>query len=91
MNGQIENAIIDLEQILNTDKTIFHKFSHWELMWLYALKCDWAQSIKYSQLLRQLTSHSPVITTYCEAIFRYFKSYETDDKELKSEATELLK
>lgn len=91
MNVEIDRAIIEFNHLTTTDKTIFHKFSHWELLWSYALKCDWDQCIKYSELLRQLTRHSPVICTYCEGVFRYFKSYETNDKKLKAEATELFK
>ncbi len=91
MKGKIDNAIQLFKKSLKNDYKIFHKLSHFELMWCYAFRCDWDQCIKYSQLLRKFAFQSPVIVSYFEAVFKYTKSVETYDLELKGEATKLFR
>ena len=91
MNGEMETAIEEYQQLLQGGDHIFNKFIEWELMWIYALNCQWDDCIRFSQSLRERTLHSPVITTYCEAVFRYFKAYKTCDMDLKAEATQLMR
>ena len=72
------------------EKVIFHKAAHWELLWCFTVKRDWDQCIRFAELLRKHTMHSPAITTYLEAVFRYVKAVEVNDEQLKEEATKLF-
>ena len=68
-----------------------HRAVYFQLMFLYALKCEWTEAIKYAELVRKETTHSPTVTTYCEAVFLFVKSRQTNDQELKRKASELMK
>ena len=61
-----------------------------ELMFSYALNSDWAECAKYAQLLQETNHHSPAITTYASAVFKYVLSEHKADPDLKKEAIELL-
>jgi hypothetical protein len=90
LNGDIDLAIGYYNKIIDLDKEMFHKAAHWELMWCFAVKCDWDQCIRYAKLLNEHTLHSPAITTYLDAVFRYVKGVEDNDERLKEEATNLF-
>ncbi|CAG2169605.1 unnamed protein product [Oppiella nova] len=56
----------------------------------HALRCEWSECIQYAELIRLGSRHSPAYTTYCEAIFRYVKSVEDNDKSEMERAVQLL-
>jgi hypothetical protein len=91
ITGNIDIAIKEYKHLMIPKIKIFHKVSHFELMMTYALRSDWDQCIKYSRLLRRLTLHSPPLFTYCEAIFRYLKSVETNNQKQRERANQLFK
>ena len=61
-----------------------------ELMFCYALKCQWKECIRYAEVLRNRSAHTPALATYCEAMFRYVQSEDDSDQEMKLLASELF-
>ncbi len=90
LSGNIDSAIDIYNQLLKVDSEKTHKAFHFELLWCHLLKCEWDQGIKYAELLRKQTLHSPACTTYFEAVFRYIKSVDECDDNYKEEATKLF-
>lgn len=90
INGNLPEAIGHYQEIIEKENEMFHKVSHWELMWTNALMCNWDESIKYAQLLREKTLHSPAIVTFLEGIFRYTKGKLEGNPKLIDEAGALF-
>ena len=72
-----------------TPERVAHSFKL-EVMFCYALKCQWDECIKYAEALREQTKHSPACATYAEAVFRYIRSQELSDEDMKETATKLF-
>ena len=68
-----------------------HQMFYFELMWCYALKTEWMSAIKYAELVRKGTAHSPSFTTYAEAVFRYAEYIDRKDPKMKEKAFELFR
>ena len=90
INGKLTEAIQEYNTIIEKENEIFHKVAHWELMWTNAIMCNWDESIKYAQLLREKTLHSPAIVTFLEGIFRYTKGKLENNPKLQDEAAALF-
>jgi len=90
IDGKIDCAIEIYNDLLNVDLEKSHKVFHFELLWCHALKCEWDQCIKYAQLLRKQSLHSPACATYLEAVFLYIKSVDHCNDNFKEEATKLF-
>lgn len=90
ITGNLNQAIEGYKAVIEKENEMFHKVSHWELMWTFAVQRNWDECIKYAQLLREKTSHSPAIVTYLEGVFRYVKAKTTNDAKLLDEASALF-
>lgn len=90
IDGKLQEAIESYNSIIEQEKELFHKVSHWELMWTNAVLCNWDESIKYARLLREKTLHSPAIVTFLEGVFRYTKGKLEKDQNLLDEAAALF-
>ena len=90
ISGKLNDAIGSYQSIIENENEMFHKVSHWELMWTNAVMCNWDESIKYAQLLREKTLHSPAIVTFLEGIFRYTKGKLENNPKLIDEAAALF-
>lgn len=89
-NGNIQGSVDGFNSIIEKEFELFHKIAHWELMWTRAVLADWDGCIKYAQILREKTLHSPAIITYLEAIFRYTKGKQDNDQAMIDQATQLF-
>ena len=89
-SGRIDNSILMYKELLNNEWFRFHSAINFELMWCYALKCDWSQCINYAEPVRKNTEHSPTFTTYAEAVFSYVKSIDDCDPNMKQKASKLM-
>lgn len=90
INGNLPECIGLYQEIIDKENEMFHKVSHWELMWTTALQCNFDESIKYAQLLREKTLHSPAIVTFLEGIFRYTKGKLENNPKCIDEASALF-
>ncbi|CAG2165414.1 unnamed protein product [Oppiella nova] len=90
LSGDIQLAINEYEKIIEDYDQMYHRLAHFELMFCHAVRCEWYHSVRYAELLNKHTVHSPAITTYLEAIFRYTKAMDNKDRELRTEASRLL-
>ncbi|XP_054155073.1 tetratricopeptide repeat protein 39A-like [Oppia nitens] len=90
IRGDIDGSIAKNVELLNNDFEPIHKAVHFELMWSHALKAQWDEAIKYAELVRKNTEHSPTYTTYAEAVFRYVKCIEDNDVNQKQIVTKLM-
>jgi hypothetical protein len=90
IDGNFDSAIKTYNELLINDFEKTSKIFQLELMWCHAIKCEWDQCIKYAQLLRQRALHSPALSTYLEAVFRYIKSVDDCDDNIKEEASKLF-
>lgn len=90
INGKLSEATERYNSIIEKENEMFHKVAHWELMWTNALMCNWDETIKYSQLLREKTAHSPAIVTFLDGIFRYTKGKLENNQKLLDEAAALF-
>ncbi|CAG2119722.1 unnamed protein product, partial [Medioppia subpectinata] len=63
VKGNLDTSIAMNEELLKNEYTAFHKAVHFELMFSHALKSDWDACIKYAELVRKGTEHSPTYTT----------------------------
>ena len=90
LSGDIQLAINEYEKIIEDYDQMYHRLAHFELMFCHAVRCEWYHSVRYAELLNKHTVHSPAITTYLEAIFRYTKAMDNKDRELRAEASRLL-
>ncbi|CAG2182075.1 unnamed protein product, partial [Oppiella nova] len=90
VKGNIDVSIKLNEELLKNEYTAFHKAVHFELMFSHALKSEWDECIKYAELVRKGTEHSPTYTTYAEAVFRYVKCIEAMDVQQKQIVTKLM-
>ena len=90
INGKLPEAIQEYNVIIEQVNEMFHKVAHWELMWTNAIMCNWDECIKYAQLLREKTAHSPAIVTFLEGIFRYTKGKLDNNQKLLDEAAALF-
>ena len=91
LRGDIDGSIKMFTELLNNNYGRAHKVFYIELMFCHALNCNWNETIKYAELIRKNTGHSPALTTYVEAAFRYVKSIDDNDVAMKAKATELFK
>lgn len=91
LRGDIDGAMKMFSDLLINTPAFAHKVLHLELMFSNALKSNWDEAIKYAELLRNGTVHSPAMATYAEAILRYAKGCEENDGAQKQKATQLLK
>ena len=90
IKGKIDVSIKMFSELMDNNYYRAHKVFHFELMFCYALKCEWKECIRYAELVRKGTEHSPTYTTYAEAVFRYVKSIEDNDVALKQSASKLM-
>lgn len=90
INGKLPDSIAAYLDIIEKENEMFHKVSHWELMWTNAVTLNLDESIKYAQLLREKTLHSPAIVTFLEGIFRYTKGKLENNSKLLDEASALF-
>jgi len=91
ISGRIEESIDLYTKAINEyNFSKANKWFHFELMFSHALRCEWSECIKYAELIRLGSRHSPAYTTYCEAIFRYVKSVEDNDESELERAVQLL-
>ncbi|KAF7490321.1 Tetratricopeptide repeat protein 39B [Sarcoptes scabiei] len=90
ITGNIQESTEGFLSIIDKEFEMFHKISHWELMWTNAVLGEWDECIKYAQLLREKTLHSPAIITYLEAVFRYAKGKLQNDPKQIDQATTLF-
>lgn len=90
ITGNVQGSIDQYMNIINKENELYHKVAHWELMWINAVKCNWDEAIKYAQLLREKTLHSPAIVTYLEAVLRYTKGKLENNQKLLDEASALF-
>ena len=87
IDGNFEKAIQKLNELINAPNlTIAHKAFYFELIWCYAIKCDWDNCIRCSEKIRE-SKHSPVCMAFLNAVFRYVKGVEDQDQELLDQAT----
>lgn len=89
----LDKSIKCFEQTLSLNRRVqtFNAIPYFDLIWCSALKCDWNQAIKYSQLLSKQATHSPTNFVYFEAVFQYIKGIEMKDKKCRQEANRLFK
>lgn len=88
--GNLDGAVTSYKAIIEKENELFHKIAHWELMWTSAVQCNWDEAIKYAQLLREKTLHSPAIVTYLEGVFRYTKGKLENNPKCMDEASALF-
>nr|XP_027200853.1 tetratricopeptide repeat protein 39B-like [Dermatophagoides pteronyssinus] len=93
LTGQIEKAIEALTRCISVQNEWkqFHNICHWELLWCYAVQCDWINASKCADILRQQCKWSPGAYTYQYATFLYMIMVEQNRPELQTEISQLLK
>ncbi|KAH9420264.1 LOW QUALITY PROTEIN: tetratricopeptide repeat protein 39B-like [Dermatophagoides pteronyssinus] len=93
LTGQIEEAIEALTRCISVQNEWkqFHNICHWELLWCYAVQCDWINASKCADILRQQCKWSPGAYTYQYATFLYMIMVEQNRPELQTEISQLLK
>ncbi|OTF75722.1 hypothetical protein BLA29_001675 [Euroglyphus maynei] len=93
LTGKIDQAIEALKRCISVQNEWkqFHNICHWELLWCYAVQCDWINASKCADILRQQCKWSPGAYTYQYATFLYMIMVEQNRPELQSEISQLLK
>lgn len=87
INGNFDVAIETLNRLLEAPNlTIAYKAFYFELVWCYAINCDWDNCIRCSEMIRS-SKHSPVCTAFLNAVFRYVKGVDDGDQDLLDQAT----
>ena len=87
IDGNFDAAIETLNWLCRArNLTIAYKAFYFELVWCYAINCDWDKCIEYSDKIRS-SKHSPVCTAFLNAVFRYVKGLDTNDQSLLDQAT----
>lgn len=86
IDGQINTAIdLLLGLIKAPNLAIAYKAFYFELIWCYAIKCDWDNCIRCAETIRH-SKHSPVCMAFLNAVFRYVKGVDTNDQKLLDQA-----
>ncbi|KAH9517525.1 Tetratricopeptide repeat protein 39B, variant 3 [Dermatophagoides farinae] len=93
LTGQINEAIEALKRCISVQNEWkqFHNICHWELLWCYAVQCDWINASKCADILRKQCKWSPAAYTYQYATFLYMIMVEHNRPELQAEISQLLR
>ncbi|XP_054155264.1 tetratricopeptide repeat protein 39A-like [Oppia nitens] len=91
ISGNIDKAIEIYNELLSDPHMAPKRIFHFHLMFCYALKCDWDPCIDNASKFRTGSLYSPAMATYFEAIVRYAKAVDLDDKEEMEKAVKLFK
>lgn len=90
IDGNFDTAIQTLRHLIEAPNLdIAYKAFYLELIWCYAIKCDWDKCIEYADSVKD-SKHSPVCTAYLRAVFRYVKGYDTNNQTLLDQATAIF-
>ncbi|XP_015781978.1 tetratricopeptide repeat protein 39A isoform X1 [Tetranychus urticae] len=58
---------------------------YWEIIWCYAMKCDWEKAANYARLLKDDCKWSPAMFTYLYAVFTFMVMEENDRPDLEQD------